>query len=516
MILAEHFKSWALPRCEYPLIKERQMKILMVYPEYPVTFWSFDYVLKLVSKKAAYPPLGLLTVAAMLPGHWDIRLVDMNVEKLKDRDLKWADYVMISAMLIQRKSVHGILQRCRHLGKKVIAGGPLFNSTPEEYLDLADHLILNEAELTLPPFLSDLRTGNLKKVYRTDAFPELDLTPIPRWDLINAKKYATLMIQCSRGCPFDCEFCDITALYGRRPRVKSADQFIAELEAIYDLDWRGNLFVVDDNFIGNKRKIKEMLPRLIEWMKSHQYPFIFLTEASINLADDDELIDLMAEAGFDTVFIGLETPDEVSLKECAKNQNRGRDMVSAIKKLQAAGIQVLGGYIVGFDNDDEGIFSRQIKFIQESGVVTAMVGLLNALPRTKLWQRLHAEDRLETSISGDNTDGTINFIPKMDKETLINGYREIVRTIYSPRYFYRRVCRFLQHYQPRRRRRLQFYEIKAFLKSILYIGILGNGLSQWYYWRMLFKSIFCHRQLFPDAITLMIYGHHFRKVSKRV
>lgn len=500
----------------HPLTQERKMKILMVYPEYPVTFWSFDHVLKFISKKAAYPPLGLLTVAAMLPDDWDIRLVDMNVEKLKERDLEWADFVMISAMLIQKKSVLAILQRCHGLGKRVIAGGPLFNSTPKEYHDLVDHLILNEAEYTLPPFLTDLRTGNPQKVYRTDGFPGLHMTPIPRWDLIKVKKYATPMIQCSRGCPFDCEFCDITSLYGRKPRVKSADQFIAEVEAIYELGWRGNVFVVDDNFIGNKRKIKEMLPRLIEWMKLHQYPFTFLTEASINLADDDELIDLMVEAGFDTVFIGLETPDEESLKECAKNQNRSRDMVAAIRKLQRAGIQVLGGYIVGFDNDDAGIFSRQIKFIQESGVVTAMVGLLNAPPGTRLWQRLKAENRLEMNASGDNTDGTINFVPKMDKEVLISGYRQIVRTIYSPRYFYQRVCRFLQHYQPRRKRRLRFHEFKAFLKSIFYLGILGNGLSQCYYWKMLFKSIIWHRKLFPEAITLMVYGHHFRKVAKRV
>ncbi len=492
------------------------MKILMVYPEYPVTFWSFDHALKFISKKAAYPPLGLLTVAAMLPDHWDIRLVDMNVEKLKDRDLNWADFVMISAMMIQKKSVLGVLHRCRNLGKKVVAGGPLFNSTPEEFTDLVDHLVLNEAECTLPSFLADLKTGNLRKVYSTDNFPELNTTPIPRWNLINIKKYATPMIQFSRGCPFDCEFCDITALYGRRPRVKSADQLIAELEAIYDLGWRGNVFIVDDNFIGHKRKIKEMLPRLIEWMRSRQYPFVFLTEASINLVDDDELIDLMVGAGFDTVFIGLETPDEDSLKECAKNQNRSRDMVAAIKKLQAAGLQVLGGYIVGFDNDDAGIFSRQIKFIQESGVVTAMVGLLNAPPKTRLWQRLEAENRLETSASGDNTDGTINFIPKMDKEVLINGYREIVRTIYSPRYFYQRVCNFLQNYQPARKRRFRPHEVKAFLKSIFYLGILGNGLSQCYYWKMLFKSIIFYRRVFPEAITLMVYGHHFRKVAKKV
>jgi radical SAM superfamily enzyme YgiQ (UPF0313 family) len=492
------------------------MKVLLVYPEYPLTFWSFDYALKFISKKAAYPPLGLLTVAALLPEDWNLRLLDLNVEKLRDRDLEWADYVMISAMLIQQKSVQDILERCHSLGTKVIAGGPLFNSTPEEYLDSVDHLILNEAELTLPPFLADLSQGKPKKVYRSEGFPDLSLTPTPRWDLINVKKYATLMIQCSRGCPFDCEFCDITALYGRRTRVKEADQMLEEIEAIYQLGWRGSVFIVDDNFIGNKSKIKRMLPRLIEWQQVHEYPFTFITEASINLVDDDKLIELMGEAGFDSVFIGLETPNEESLKECAKNQNRGRDMVNAVKKLQAAGIQVFGGYIVGFDSDDEGIFHRQIKFIQESGVVTAMVGLLNAAPKTRLWQRLKEENRLQFDATGDNTDGTINFIPKMDKEILLKGYRKIVRTIYSPRHFYRRVWEFLDHYQPRRKWRVQRHDIKAFFKSVFYLGILGNGISQWYYWKMLCKSIIFYRKLFPDAIKLMVFGYHFRKVSKKV
>ena len=492
------------------------MKVLLLYPEYPITFWSFDYALKFISKKAAYPPLGLLTVAAMLPDDWDVRLVDLNIEKLKDSDLEWADYVMISAMLIQKKSVLNIIERCRHLGARTIAGGPLFNSTPEEFLGLVDHLILNEAEITLPPFLSDLSAGNPKKMYRTDRFPEVNLTPTPRWDLIKVEKYATLMVQCSRGCPFDCEFCDITALYGRRPRVKNADQLIAELEAIYQLGWRSSVFMVDDNFIGNKRKIKKMLPRLIEWMQTREYPFNFITEASIDLADDDELIELMGEANFNTVFVGLETPNEESLEECAKNQNRGRDMVAAIRKLQAAGIQVLGGYIVGFDNDDEGIFQRQIKFIQESGVVTAMVGILNAVPKTKLWQRLMAENRIHLDATGDNTDGTINFMPRMDKEILIKGYRKLVRTIYSPRYFYRRVLRFLEEYQPRRKWRIQHHDIKAFFKSIFYLGIMGNGISQWYYWKMLCRLVIFDRKSLPDAVKLMVFGYHFRKVARRV
>ncbi len=492
------------------------MKILLVHPEYPNTFWSFKHVLRFISKKAAFPPLGLLTVAGMLPRDWDLRLVDLNIERLRDLDIKWADYIMISGMLIQQKSVDQIIERCQRLNAKIIAGGPLFNSCPETYMEVIDHLILNEAELTLPPFLEDLQNGVAREVYRSDEFPCLSSTPLPRWDLIKIEKYAALMIQCSRGCPFDCEFCDITALFGRNPRLKETDQLIAELEVIYSLGWRDRVFIVDDNFIGHKQKIKAILPRMIAWMQEHNYPFLFMTEASINLADDDELIELMVQAGFDTVFIGLETPNDESLRECEKNQNCSRDMVAAIQKLQECGLQVLGGYIVGFDNDDESIFSRQINFIQESGVVTAMVGLLNALPNTKLWHRLKKDNRLVLDTSGDNTDGSINFIPKMDLNKLVEGYRQVVKTIYSPRHIYQRVSKFLERYQPRRKRRVHFYEIKAFLRSIFYLGILGNGRSQWYFWKMFAKSILFYRGAFSEAMTLMIYCHHFRKVAEKV
>ena len=492
------------------------MNVLLVYPEYTTTFWSFKHVLKFVSKKAAFPPLGLLTVGSMLPKEWNVRLVDLNIESLKENALKWADMVMVSAMLIQKKSADEVIEQCRKLKKKIVAGGPLFTSIPQVYEDKVDHLVLNEAELTLPPFIDDLEWGTPQKIYRAESFPDLRVTPAPRLDLIDIKKYATMMIQCSRGCPFNCDFCDITNLFGRKPRVKCADQIINELENIYRKGWRDAVFVVDDNFIGNKGKIKVILREMIRWMKQRDYPFSFLTEASVNLAEDDELIELMAEAGFDTVFIGLETPDEKSLQECQKNQNLKLDLVVAIEKLQRAGIQVLGGYIVGFDSDDESIFSRQIKFIQESGVVTAMVGLLNAIPNTGLWKRLNAENRLLKSATGDNTDGTINFIPKMDRTALIEGYRNIVRTIYHPRQFYYRTCRFLDRYRPRRRRKLNFRDIKAFVRSVIYLGILGNGISQWYFWKMLIKSSIFYRKAFAEAMTLMVYGHHFRKISKKI
>jgi len=273
------------------------------------------------------------------------------------------------------------------------------------------------------------------------------------------------------------------------------------------------MFFVDDNFIGNRPRIRKILLRMIPWLEERGHPFTFTTEVSIDLADDEELMELMARAGFDAVFVGLETPNEESLRECGKRQNCRRDMLGSVKKLQAAGFQVLGGYIVGFDNDDESIFSRQIKFIQESGVVTAMVGLLNALPGTRLWQRLKAEDRLIKTASGDNTDGSINFIPSMGKDCLLDGYRQILRTIYSPREFHERVMTFLQAYQPRRRKGMRLREAKAFLKSIYFLGILGEARSKWYFWKTLFKALIFHPRSFTEAMTMMVYGYHFRRIA---
>ncbi len=492
------------------------MKVLMIYPRFPVTFWSFKYVLKYISKKAVYPPLGLLTVAAMLPRAWELKTVDLNVEKLRDKDLARADAVMISAMLIQQHSVEEVLDRCLRHGKKIIAGGPLFTVLADQYAGRVDHLILDEAETTLPLFLADLGRGEAKSIYRSRDFPSLAATPIPRWDLVDIGKYATLMIQYSRGCPFNCEFCDVTSLFGFKPRVKETGQLIAELQAIYDLGWRGNLFMVDDNFIGHKRAIKDLLRQIIPWMRARDYPFDLFTEVSINLAEDDELIQLMVEAGFSSIFIGLETPNEDSLKECSKFQNCRLDLTAAVKKLQQSGFQVSGGYIVGFDSDDEGIFARQLKFIQETGVVTAMVGLLNALPDTRLWHRLRAENRLADRSSGDNTDGTLNFIPRMDKTALVKGYRKLLKSLYSPEHYYLRIKAFLEEYRPSRKTRFDLTRILAFLKSVFLLGILGNGRTQWYYWKLFFHALIRHRKSFPEAMTMMVYGHHFRKVARKI
>jgi radical SAM superfamily enzyme YgiQ (UPF0313 family) len=492
------------------------MKILLVYPKYPETFWSFKYALKFISKKASLPPLGLLTVAAMLPSGWELRLLDKSVRTLKDSDLLWADYVFLSAMSIQKESAKAVISRCRKLGTKVIAGGPLFTATPEEFDDV-DHLILNEAEITLPLFLADLEKGTPRHLYTSPQWADLTTTPVPRFDLLTTRKYASMNIQYSRGCPFDCEFCNITVLYGRVPRTKNAEQVIVELESLYTRGWRNGVFIVDDNFIGNKGKLKsEVLPAIIAWMEKRKYPFTLSTEVSINLADDEELMQLMAQAGFNTVFVGIETPNEESLAECSKVQNRNRDLIESVKKIQRAGIEVQAGFIVGFDKDPSSIFDRLIGFIQESGIATAMVGLLNAPHGTRLYHRLKNEGRLVNAVIGDNTDFSINFVPRMSPDSLLNGYRTILQTIYSPKYYYARVKKFLQEYRPartQRPRRLSFTHVMAALKSVVRLGIIGRERFQ--YWKLFFWSLFTRPRLFPLALTLSIYGYHFRRVFKR-
>jgi radical SAM superfamily enzyme YgiQ (UPF0313 family) len=488
------------------------MKILLVYPESPKTFWSFSYALKFISKKSSFPPLGLITIAAMLPGTWEKRLVDMNTVALKDKDIKWADYVFISAMIIQKESAREVIDRCRILGVKTVAGGPLFTCEPSEFENV-DHLLLYEGELTFPEFLGDLEAGRPKHIYTADGWADLSQTPVPLWKLVDIRKYATLNIQYSRGCPFNCDFCNVTTLFGHTPRTKSADQVLRELDAIYALGWKGGVFFVDDNFIGNKKKLKEdILPAIINWMEERKYPFSFLTEASINLADDEELMQLMAIAGFNAVFVGVETVDESSLIECNKVQNKNRNMVECVKKMQHYGLQVQGGFIVGFDSDNPSIFKRMIEFIQESGIVTAMVGLLNAPKGTQLYQRLMEEGRISSSFNGNNTDMSMNFIPKMNPNVLFNGYNQIVSTIYSPEQYYKRIMNFLKEYQPVKFGGMQFgiNEIGALLKAIIQLGVIGR--ERWHYWRLFFWSAFRKPKVFPLAITLSIYGYHFRKI----
>jgi len=488
------------------------MKVLLISPEFPDTFWSFKHALKFIHKKAAYPPLGLLTVAAMLPEHWPKRLVDLNVKKITENDLQWADCALISAMVVQRDSARKAIARCKKAGLTVVAGGPLFTSEYEDFEDV-DHFVLNEAELTLPPFLEDLEKGCARRVYETSEFCDIMQTPAPLWELADMKRYAAMSVQFSRGCPFNCDFCNITVLLGHRPRIKTTEQIISELDTIYDLGWRGQVFFVDDNFIGNKEYLKtQLLPALAEWQKGKR-GFPFHTEASINLADDETLLQLMVEAGFDAVFIGIETPDEEGLKECNKRQNKNRDMVQSIKRIQKAGLQVQGGFIVGFDSDTRSIFQRQIDFIQESAIVTAMVGLLQAPAGTKLYQRLVKEGRVVGLISGNNVDGTTNIMPKMGLETLCEGYRNILAQIYAPKHYYRRVKAFLRDYKaPKITPPFDLHRMLAFFHSTVRLGLLGRERFQ--YWKILSWTLFKRPQLLPLAVTFAIYGHHFRKIFK--
>lgn len=488
------------------------MNILLVHPHYPDSFWSFRHALKFISKKAAVPPLGLITVSAMLPKEWEKKLVDMNVAPLKIKDIQWADYVFISAMYIQKESVDFVIAECVKEGVKIVAGGPLFTQEYQNYPQI-DHMILNEAEVTLPIFLKDLNEGHPERIYKAGEFPDITSTPVPDFHLLSRKNYAFMNIQVSRGCPFSCEFCEITSLFGHKVRIKSTHQILNELDKLYELNWRGNVFIVDDNFIGNKSIIKNnLLPAMKEWMQEHNFPFVFNTEASINLADDDELMKLMAQTGFKSVFIGIETPEENSLIECNKVQNKNRDLVGSIKKIQQAGMQVSGGFIVGFDSDSSSVFQRQVDFIQQSGIVSAMVGLLNAPKNTQLYDRLLSENRLTNEATGNNTDFSMNFVPRMNYNELITGYKKIISDIYTTKPYYKRIRRLLLNYKPHNTKpvSINFATLLALLKSILIIGVVNRGRSN--YWRLMFWTLFRRPGSIVDAITFTIYGYHFRTV----
>ena len=494
------------------------MRVALLYPEFPDTFWSFKHALKFVHKPANSPPLGLLTVAAMLPRDWEVRLVDLNVRRLTRRDLSWADCVFISAMGVQRRPAEEAIARCKAAGVRVVAGGPLFTAQPDDF-PAVDHLVLGEAEETLPRFLADLAAGTPQRRYAPAGYPDVERTPAPRWDLVDLRRYSQMSVQYSRGCPFDCEFCDITALYGHRPRTKSAPQLLAELDVLYRRGWRGPVFFVDDNFIGNRKRLKgEILPALIGWRRGRR-GLPFNTEVSINLADDAELMRMMVEAGFRAVFVGIETPVTESLVECNKKQNLGRDLVADTRRMQQAGLEVQGGFILGFDHDPPAAVDRLVEYIQHTGIITAMVGLLQALPGTRLHARLAREGRLNAQQTGDNVDGTTNIVPLGSVEALRLRYRDLLRRIYAPKPFYARVRTFLRSYHPPRlkpRVDLGFLwqQGLAFARSIVRLGIVGRERLQ--YWKLFWWTVFRRPRAMPLAITYAIYGHHFRKIAEKL
>ncbi|MDP2964528.1 MAG: B12-binding domain-containing radical SAM protein [Pelolinea sp.] len=492
------------------------MNVLLIYPKFPDTFWSFKHALKFIHKKASSPPLGLLTIASMLPSDWHLKLVDMNVTPLKKKDLGWADYAFISAMTVQRESVLEVINLCNEAGVKTVCGGPLFSTEPQAFSGI-DHLVLNEAEITLPMFLEDFVKNQLKPLYTTEKFADMKKTPPPMWDLVNFKDYASVSIQYTRGCPFNCEFCNITSMLGHKMRLKTASQILVELDGLYQRGWHGGIFFVDDNLIGNKKALREeLLPALVDWRKGKS-GIAFNTEVSINLADDNELMSLMVKAGFNMVFIGIETPDDDNLAECSKFQNRNRDLAADVRRIQSAGMQVQGGFIVGFDNDSPSTFQRLVDFIQNTGIVTAMVGILQAPVGTRLYERMQKAGRIIADFTGDNVAGSTNIIPKMNVNLLTNRYKELIRHIYSPEVYYQRVKTFLTDYRlPKIKPDISFSKIwqdlGAFVQSIFKLGIFGKERKQ--YWGLIFWTLFKKPKLFPLAITFSIYGYHYRKVSE--
>lgn len=489
------------------------MKVLLVYPEFPDTYWSFKHALAFEGKHSAFPPLGLLTISAMLPLGWERRLVDMNVEPLDEADLDWADIVFLSAMLVQKESLDDVILKCKTHGKRVVVGGPYVSTSHDSIA--ADHIFIGETETTLPEFLRDFQNGEAKQIYRAGEKPDLSATPIPDFKLAKLKSYSAMSVQYSRGCPFQCEFCDIIEIYGRVPRTKSNAQMLLELDALYQANWRGLVFIVDDNFIGNKRNVRKFLPELIEWSERKHFPFSFITEASVNLAEDDALLGMMQRAGFSRVFLGIETPVEESLKQTQKGQNTRRDLLESVQNIQSYGMEVMAGFIVGFDSDPEDIFERQVEFIRESAIPLAMVGLLTALPDTQLWRRLEKEGRLLHESSGNNTDCSLNFIPKMDAARLVEGYKEILLTIYSSGEYYRRALdclRRMAQKEPEPHRASPASEAAALLRVIMRLGVFDRERAE--FWRYFQRAVLEHRRHFAKAMTLAAMGYHFRRLTE--
>jgi radical SAM superfamily enzyme YgiQ (UPF0313 family) len=489
------------------------MNALLIYPRIPDTYWSFRYALSLIGKRAAQPPLGLMTVAALLPRHWNRRLIDTNVEQLKDSDLAWADVALISGMHLQQEDLISIVQRCRARGLRTVVGGPITSSLSASTLQ-ADCVVIGEAEDLIAGLAEDLERGTAGQVYQAAERPTMERSPLPDLSLIRMHRYSTMTVQYSRGCPFNCEFCDIIEIYGRRPRTKSVEQVLAELDQLREAGWRDAVFVVDDNFIGNKSRAKSLLSAMAEWGKVHGHPFRFTTEASLNLADDPELLRLMKDAGFTSVFLGIETPDECSLIANHKEQNVRRDMLESIGIIQKYGIEVMGGFILGFDTDREDVFDRMVEFIQKSAIPIAMVGLLQAMPGTQLFRRLRSEGRILHAGDGNNTDCQLNFLPRMNATRLVEGYRTVLQRIYACDAYYERAKLFLSRCQPGHQRRLSYSNVRAFFASVMHQGMLGKARLS--YWKFMLTAATCYRHSFGTAMTLAVMGHHFQTITEQL
>lgn len=498
---------------------------LLVYPEFPPSYWGYNYALHFIGRKSNMPPLGLLTVAGLFPNDYNLKVVDMNVAPLLDEDLVWADVIFTSTMVVQKDSYFEVVERSNRANTPVISGGPHPTSYRDEIVSAmqerggwVDHFLFGEVEESFDEFLTDFQNGNAKDVYSEPRKPDVTKTPLPRYDLLNLKDYGSMALQFSRGCPFDCEFCDITKLFGRIPRTKTNEQMLAEFNLLHHLGWRGAMFLVDDNFIGNKRDAMRLLPAIAEWQEARDFPFQLYTETSVNLVDIPGMLDGMAEAGFIMTFLGIESPNDEALQKTVKQQNTSKDesaesyLLRAIRKIQEAGLEATAGFIVGLDGDRE--FQSHIDFIQKAGIPRAMAGLLTALKQTNLYKRLETEGRLLGESSGNNVSVELNFVPELDREVLIEEYKRILRVLYEPslRSYFERCLTLFENWQPKRRTvRIGKMEFLALLRSLKQ-QLFSRSQGPTYLW-FLTRVLMRYPRRLPDAVLFAILGYHHEKVT---
>jgi radical SAM superfamily enzyme YgiQ (UPF0313 family) len=497
------------------------INVLMVWPSFPPSFWGFEGVLEMLPERAMTPPLGLITVAALCPATWELRLKDHAFEELRDEDFAWADLVMVSAMHAQRADALATLARARAMGKRTFVGGPWASTQPEVVLQVADHVLVGEADEVFPGIAIALEQGTAHALYRVIDKPDMTRSPVPRFDLLKRNKYTSMPIQFSRGCPFQCEFCDIITIYGRRPRAKTPKQVIRELEALLNLGWRNEVFIVDDNFIGNHHQALQLSLELVEWQKQHQYPFAFCTEASIDLASRTELLDAMVDANFMTVFIGIETPSGEALKESRKFQNLRKNNVEQVRIIQAKGLWVLAGFIVGFDSDDETIFARQLEFIDQTAIPWAMAGILMAPPTTALFDRMKREGRLIEDSQSTSNFGLPNFRTVLPLPILLRGLCTLLRGLYQPEAFFERAYNSLKVWKPKATQKPPYlgmvYNLRVLSSSIWQQGMRSSYRGS--YWRFLFRTVSSYWRSPAKmwlGFSLLLSAEHFVLYSKVV
>jgi radical SAM superfamily enzyme YgiQ (UPF0313 family) len=488
------------------------MRVLLIYPLFPKSFWSFEKSLALVDRKALLPPLSLITVAAILPQTWEFKLVDRNIRNIRESEWDWAELVIISGMIVQREDLAAQIKEAKRRNKTVAVGGPYATSSPEELQDKGiDYFVLDEGEITIPMFVAALERGETSGVFRSTEKPDVTQTPIPRYDLVEFEAYDNMSVQFSRGCPFQCEFCDIIVLYGRKPRTKTPQQLISELQKLYDLGWRGNLFMVDDNFIGNKRNVKLLLKELKVWMKEKNYPFSFDTEASIDLAQDEELMELMTDCGFKKVFLGIETPDEASLSLTQKFQNTRDPLSESVDKITKKGLQVMAGFIIGFDGEKSGAGDRIVRFVEQTGIPLAMFSMLQVLPNTALWTRLEKEGRLlATEAANINQTTLMNFVPTRPIEEIAREYVNGFLTLYEPKAYQERIFHyFMKLGKPKysANRKIDRKSIRALLTMCWRQGIVRD--TRWKFWIYLIRLIQHNPKVLTSYFVSCGYLEHF-------